>query len=300
MRLSVVIPVYRDADRARAAALAVMGADLPPEFRLEVVLVDDGSNDGTCERLRDLEPAASVVCLGRNAGRSVARNAGVEAASGEFVIFMDCDCLPASRRFLLDHVSILSDGHVASCGQVTGIDDGFWGRFQADASRARRRRGAQGAAVSGASSNLGVRRAAFLAVGGFDPGYGHYGFEDRDLLLRLAHVGSVAWTPASIKHCDRLTLGQIAAKMAEAGQYSSRRFSSMHPDAYRALGYGAIDARLHRPLAPLARLARPMARLCAGAFDRLGFEYWLPYALARFYVRCVSAAAYLGGTARAT
>ena len=299
MLLSVVIPVYRDADRARAAALAVMGVDLPVQSRLEVVLVDDGSNDGTCDRLRDLEPAARVVCLGRNAGRSVARNAGVEAASGEFVIFMDCDCLPASSRFLLDHVSILSDGHVASCGQVTGFDDGFWDRFQANASRARRQRGAQSAAVSGTSSNLGVRRSVFRAVGGFDPGYGHYGFEDRDLLLRLAHVGSVAWTSASIKHCDRLTLAQVAAKMAEAGQYSSRRFSSMHPDAYRALRYAAIDARLHRPLAPLARLVRPMAGLCARAFDRLGCEHWLPYELARFYVRCVSAGAYMGGTARA-
>ena len=297
--VSVIIPVYRDAERARMAAFAILSQSLPDDSALELILVDDGSADGTVDALICMEPAVRVISLASNQGRSAARNAGAANASSECIIFMDCDCLPG-EGFIASHLQQIYGGAAASCGHVTGSGTGFWSRFQDASSARRRRQHSAGMPYAGSSQNLAVSRRAFEAVGGFDTGYRAYGFEDRDLLIRLAKRGAVAWSTAAVQHMDRLSLTQIAAKMAEAGQHSSRRFSSMHPDAYRALRYAAIDARLHRPLAPLARVARPMARLCAGAFDRLGCEYWLPYALARFYVRCVSAGAYLGGTVRAT
>lgn len=298
MLVSVVIPVYRDAARARDAALALLDQKLPPEAVLDVILVDDGSADGTVEELSRLEPMVRVLALPHNQGRSGARNAGAAVAAGSIVLFMDCDCLPADQNLLLGHISVLESGAVASCGHVTGTGADFWGRYQEDASHRRRRQHASGTDYAGSSQNLAVRRSEFEAIGGFDTGYRRYGFEDRDLLIRLGQRGPIAWTTATVRHQDQLCLTQVASKMAEAGEYSSQRFAGYHPDAYRQLGYAAIDAQLHSAAKPLARLTTPFVWAVAHAFDCMNCERWLPYAFARWLVRMTSALAYLGGTAR--
>ena len=298
MQVTVVVPVYRDAVRAHAAALALLEQKMPPGAVLEVILVDDGSDDGSLETLKSLEPGVRVLALPRNLGRSGARNAGAAAATGSIVLFMDCDCLPADQNLLLGHISALESGAVASCGHVTGIDTGFWSRYQEDASHRRRRQHASGIECAGSSQNLAVRRSDFEAIGGFDTGYRRYGFEDRDLLIRLGQRGLIAWTTVTVRHQDQLCLSQVASKMAEAGRYSSRRFAGHHPDAYRRLGYAVIDAQRHLVTMPLGRLATPFAMVIAHAFDRLRCECWLPHTLARWIVRLTSALAYFGGTAR--
>lgn len=298
MQVTVVVPVYRDAARAHAAALALLEQKMPPGAVLDVVLVDDGSSDGTVEALRELEPMVRVLALPHNQGRSGARNAGAAAAAGAIVLFMDCDCLPADQNLLLGHISALESGAVASCGHVTGNDTDFWSRYQEDASLRRRRQHASGIEYAGSSQNLAVRRSDFEAIGGFDTGYRRYGFEDRDLLIRLGQRGPIAWTTATVRHQDQLSLFQVASKMGEAGQHSSKRFADHHPEAYRQLRYSAIDAQRHPILRPLARLASPFAMTLASAFDRIRCEHWLPYALTRIVVRLTCAAAYFGGTAR--
>ena len=298
MQISVVVPVYRDATRARAAACALLEQKLPSGAMLDVVLVDDGSSDGTVESLRELEPMVRVLALPHNQGRSGARNAGAAAATGAIVLFMDCDCLPADQDLLLSHISALESGAVASCGHVTGIGADFWSKYQDQASHRRRSQHASGVQYAGSSQNLAVRRTDFEAIGGFDTAYRRYGFEDRDLLIRLGQRGPIAWTTATVRHQDQLCLIQVASKMAEAGRYSSHRFASHHPDAYRTLGYAVTDAQQHHVTMPLGRLATPFAMVIAHAFDRLGCERWLPHTPARWIVRLTSALAYFGGTAR--
>lgn len=298
MQVSAVVPVYRDAERAREAARALLAQKMPPGAVLDVILVDDGSSDGTIEALMGLEPMVRVLALPHNQGRSGARNAGAAIAAGSIVLFMDCDCLPADQNLLLGHISALESGAVASCGHVTGIGTDFWSRYQEDASHRRRRQHASGIEYAGSSQNLAVRRSDFEAIGGFDTAYRRYGFEDRDLLIRLGQRGPIAWTTATVRHQDQLCLSQVASKMAEAGKYSSRRFADHYPDAYRTLQYAAIDAQLHSTLRPLARLTTPFAMAMAHAFDRLNCKRWLPYPLARRAVRLTSALAYFGGTAR--
>lgn len=298
MLVSAVVPVFRDAARAGQAARALLAQEMPPGALLEVILVDDGSGDGTVEELRTFEPAVRVLALPQNQGRSGARNAGVSVATGSVVLFMDCDCLPADRGLVAGHLAALASGAAASCGRVTGVGRGFWNRFQSDSSLRRESQHASHSEFSGASSNLAVRRGDLEAIGGFDTGYRRYGFEDRDLMIRLGQRGSIAWTTSTVRHQDGLSLTQVATKMAEAGQYSSRRFASRHPEAYRQLGYAAIDAQLHTVSKPLAPLATSFAMGMAIAFDRMRFDRWLPYVLAKLVVKLTSALAYFGGTAR--
>src|SRR5215813_10198590 len=93
-RISVVIPVYNEAEnlvdlhRELTASLAALGEPY------EILLVDDGSQDGSLERLLALEaadPRVRVLRLRRNFGQTAAFSAGFDHARGEVVVTSDGD-----------------------------------------------------------------------------------------------------------------------------------------------------------------------------------------------------------------
>lgn len=297
--LSIVIPVFRDGERALRAANALLRQSLPDDVEREIILVDDGSDDDTAAHLSSCsDMRIRTLRLHINQGRSAARNAGAAAAAGKFVVFMDCDCIP-EENFLSAHFIALNSGAVASTGHVTGQGRGFWSRYQNEASQRRQRQHKMGMAYAGSSQNLAVQRSVFETVGGFDTNYRRYGFEDRDLLLRLSEFGQVNWTQGAIvRHMDVMTLSQISTKMREAGEHSSRRFAMRHPDAYAHLGYSAIDAHMHEGLRIFAPISTPLASFLAASFDSMQGERWLPYFLAKWTVKIASALSYLEGTSR--
>ena len=92
MRLSVVVPAYREADRIgpTVAALRSGLAELAADGGAEIIVVDDGSDDGTADATRRAEPD-SVIELGDNRGKGAAVRAGVRAATGATVAFTDAD-----------------------------------------------------------------------------------------------------------------------------------------------------------------------------------------------------------------
>ncbi len=90
--ISVVIPVYNAEKFLEETVESVQRQTLPG---IEIVLVNDGSTDGSlavCRRIADKDPKVKVVSQ-ENRGLSGARNAGVAAASGEYVGFVDSDDL---------------------------------------------------------------------------------------------------------------------------------------------------------------------------------------------------------------
>ena len=115
-RVSVVIPAYNEAENLPA----LLGELAPPLESLgtpyEIVLVDDGSTDGTRETLLGLQaryPALRVVRFRENAGQSAAFLAGFEAARGEVVVTLDADLqnnpadIPELVRQLESHDAVL-------------------------------------------------------------------------------------------------------------------------------------------------------------------------------------------------
>lgn len=302
MRLvSVVIPVFRDGVLAVQAVRAVLAQTIPDDYTLEIVLVDDASDDNTLTILESINlPQVRVLALPKNLGRSGARNRGADQVHGDCIVFMDCDCLPTSSHFVAAHLQALKSA-VASTGRVTGSGSGFWDRYQRDASQRRERQHAEGISYTGSSQNLAVQTNAFRAVGGFGTRYREYGFEDRDLLVRLTQLGSVAWcADAEVRHMDTLTLSGVSAKMRVAGRYSATTFSQDHPFAYLALGYAAIDVRRQPWLRPAAAVATILAKPFATSLDHACALEWLPYPVAKRVAKIVAAMSFLAGTAESS
>jgi hypothetical protein len=215
------------------------------------------------------------------------------------LLFLDCDCLPLESDLIGHHLATWDSGTVASVGPVRGSAGGFWARYQQGTAQRMANRVLAGEAFAATAANLMVDRRAFHACGGFDPAYRGYGFEDRDLLLRLLDHGRIVWSDdAAVIHMAEPRMSSVTAKLAEAGQTTAPVFRARHAHAYRRLSYAAMDATLHPWLRPIGQWLGPCAVSHVGGADRLLQARWIPYRVRAVCVRAVSALAFLYGTTR--
>jgi hypothetical protein len=156
-----VIPVYNRPSGLRRAVLSALEQQPIPQ----VIVVDDGSDDGTIDAIADLQPHAQVVRSSERVGPSAARNLGAGAATGEWLLFLDSDdvLLPgATMEF--ERLTDVGDVRLAMA-MATFEDEEDGPRF------------------SGLAGSFVVRHADFHRIGGYDEEL-RYG-ENADLLERL-------------------------------------------------------------------------------------------------------------------
>lgn len=114
-RVSVVVPAL-NARATIGACLAALERQTMPRQQYEVMVVDDGSRDGTADLAR--AQGARVVRLEHTSGPGAARNAGIRAARGALVVFTDSDCEPC-EDFLEQLVQPLEDDPVVGATKGT-------------------------------------------------------------------------------------------------------------------------------------------------------------------------------------
>ena len=204
--VSVVIPTYNRAEPTIAAIESVLAQTYP---HFEIIVVDDGSTDGSGELIRRFigqrtNGSHQVFFLSQpNQGASVARNTGIAKAQGEYIAFLDSDDVWVREKLewqlrALEHFRNECGGCVTDARLVNnaGMDVGS---FEALGRHYERTIGIdRSATISIAESFCGfwissllARAATIRQIGGFSPDISFV--EDRDLYFRLSLVTSIAY-----------------------------------------------------------------------------------------------------------
>lgn len=243
--VSVIIPTFQRRDfvqRAVASALAQSYRDF------EVLVVDDGSTDGTREALAFPSDRLRYVWQ-ENRGTAAARNAGIELARGEILAFLDSD-----DRWLPRHLDVLVrtlDRHPSAV--LASTSPGFLAVGRAEPEDAELADPLPELLIAnnvGYVSCVGVRRSALAAVGRFTEGLEPA--EYTDLIVRLALQG-----PFALVRRRTAVLQATRGAMLDRGRRRGQYLQALAAIAERT----ATDTRDH----PLGRRAEGASRF----FDAL-------------------------------
>ena len=113
--ISVIIPIWNRAHSAGNAIESALSQALPPGHTLEVIVIDDGSNDRPQETLARFGDRIRLFRHPNNLGAAAARNTGCEAASGEYIAFLDSDDLWLPGKLAAQMAFMQEAGFEVSC-----------------------------------------------------------------------------------------------------------------------------------------------------------------------------------------
>lgn len=181
-RVAVVVPVLNGSSTI-AATLASLDVQTLDPAAFEVVVVDDGSTDGTPDLVRAFGATsrAEINLIERpHAGPAAARNAGVDATASEFVAFTDAD-VEVSPRWLARALARLDSEPALAGVEGRTVPKGTPGTLT------HQMRNETGGLYM--TCNIVYRRTAIASVGGFDERFRTAFLEDSDLAFRLIEQG---------------------------------------------------------------------------------------------------------------
>jgi glycosyltransferase involved in cell wall biosynthesis len=216
--ISLIITTYNRPDALTAVVEACFAQD---DKNFEIIIADDGSTNNTRETVAALQARSPVPLrhvwqedIGFRAAR--ARNLGTLAAHGEYVIFIDGDCVPQSD-FVANHRRLSKRGYLVTGSRVLlsegytrqlldqhldiqrlGVLDKLKLRLAGDANKflqtvltlpdvGRERKRFTWRRIK--SCNMGAWRNDLDLVNGFDESFTGWGHEDSDLVIRLFNAG---------------------------------------------------------------------------------------------------------------
>jgi glycosyltransferase involved in cell wall biosynthesis len=181
-RLISVVMTVRNGAAYIQAALDSLIAQTDPDF--EVVVIDDGSSDGTAEILRKQSDPRIIVHLQPQTGRAETLAEAVRVARAELIAVLDADDIALPHRLEVQRGFMDSHPEIALVGSSAIEFDGSREWRRGEVSGPQRVRRALGMHNPFYHSSVMFRRSAYEAVGGYRPdgGWGH----DKDLLIRIA------------------------------------------------------------------------------------------------------------------
>ena len=124
--ISVIIPAYNTGERIRLALESVTAQTYED---MEIIIIDDASNDGTADIAREYLASQNmpyrIITHGHNMGVSAARNTGLVEAHGKYIAFMDSDdVLHPEFAAKLHGIVAANDCDISCCGLLDRFTDG--------------------------------------------------------------------------------------------------------------------------------------------------------------------------------
>jgi glycosyltransferase involved in cell wall biosynthesis len=285
VKFSAVIPTHNRKATLRQTLAALSAQDYSD---YELIVVDDGSTDGTremvaaeCPHVRYLQQAQS--------GPATARNAGINAANGEIVAFTDDDCAPPT-----DWLTRLAQGY-EHYPEVAGVGGSLaapaailhvnpFAQYEQYVTRMVYHAGdteAIGAieCPAGGTANMSYRKAVLREVGGFNKHFPVAAGEDADLKLRICQGGHrLLYVPVYVTHLQEYNWVRFKRQHVAHG-IGRNYFEQLHGAGWpprwkvalrivrRFLTFGADIVRLPNKWIALIKLADGIYA-CAGQWTR--------------------------------
>jgi glycosyltransferase involved in cell wall biosynthesis len=219
-QISVIVPAY-NAERTIGQCLRSLERQTVPRERYEVIVVDDGSNDGTAAEVAAF-PGVQLVTQ-PNAGPAAARNLGVQHARGDLVLFTDADCVPAEAW--IERITAPFDDPeiVGTKGTYLTRQRALVARFVQIEYEDKYDRMAKEEYIDFVDTySAAYRRKVFMSNGGFDVAFPTASTEDQELSFRMARQGyKMVFVPQArvvhLRHAE--TAGAYWAKKLRIGYW---------------------------------------------------------------------------------
>ncbi|TRU93221.1 MAG: glycosyltransferase [Microcystis novacekii Mn_MB_F_20050700_S1] len=190
--ISVVIPTYNRQAILKKCLLALENQRLTDNKveNYEIVVVDDGSTDGTIAWLESQKANLPHLQLWQqdHGGPAIARNLGVEKASGDTIIFIDSD-LVVTENFLQAHADALTAGAESLSSDRLFTYGSVINTCNFEHPTSEPYKITDFSAAYFATGNVAIAKKWLLAAGLFDTQFQLYGWEDLELGVRLKQLG---------------------------------------------------------------------------------------------------------------
>jgi|GEM_PF-1031487 len=306
--MTIAIPSYqrRESLVLMLRELATQLADAPVLAEgLDIVVVIDGSTDGSLEAVRALEMPVPLTCRWHeNRGRAATRNACLQLAQGDVVWFLDDDLRPGQgliRRHRAEHENVLDHLLLGPCWpdpvSVAGESWFRWWRRHLDELATR---GVVDRFDRFTVANLSGPRAIFSAVGGFDESFRDYGMEDHELGYRLLSAGfTVRFDPEAVAWHEHEEGEPMEIRRERTVARNTVLLARRHPDAVPVLfpaGDPGLGSRLLAHTGIRSAVALRVVSHIAAWFG-LTFGHALPWRVRNLVLNVAHSASYASGIA---
>jgi glycosyltransferase involved in cell wall biosynthesis len=234
--LSVVVTSFNQQEQLARIIPQLLTQTLASE-RFEIIVVDDGSTDGSREWLNSLGDRAKLI-LAAHAGRSASRNRGIRAATGAIVVMLDGDhtvqpnflaihaerhherCVIVGRSTFAEHPDFRALNHYLDNSGAAKLppDTRLPGRYFL-------------------TRNCSVPRELLLEVGLFDENFSVWGGEDLDLGIRLEESGvPIYGEPRAVAvHHHQRPLAELLQNLYAFGRSGIPLLLAKHPRLFSEL-----------------------------------------------------------------
>jgi hypothetical protein len=202
--------------------------------KLQIIVVDDASKDGTGAVVAEEFPDVLLVENEKNMGAAFSRNKGIKAATKEYVAFIDSDAIP--DKLWLQALARNLDEHTLCVGKVVNY---FTGKIESGARCSTFLGGSipcsEKKANVGITCNMAAPRRLLLSIGGFDEKLSVY-FEDSDLCIRARKAGyHVKYVPDAVvlhKNTSKKTGERMYLHTANRTYAMMRTYCDSRPKLY--------------------------------------------------------------------